>query len=227
MSHNPLSDNQIITSWHQNARPWTIAVREGQIESRKLVTNGAIVEAVLEQHPKNVLDLGCGEGWLARTLAAAGIEVFGVDVVPELIKQAQAAGGGRFEVLSYEAIAAGKLNQAFDIAVSNFALLGQASVVGLFKVIPSLLTAQGCFIVQTIHPLVGCGEYPYEDGWREGSWAGFSNDFSDPAPWYFRTLESWMRLYSDYGFKLQEIREPLHPQTGEPASVILIGSLAN
>lgn len=224
---NSLSDDQIITSWYKNARPWTIAVREDQIESRKQVTNQAIVDAVLEQHPKTVLDLGCGEGWLTRALAARKIEVFGVDVVPELIEQAEAAGGGRFEVLSYEAIASGKLNQTFDTVVSNFALLGQESVLGLFQTMPSLLNPKGCFIVQTIHPVVGCGDYRYEDGWRPGSWVGFSSDFSDPAPWYFRTLESWVELYSEAGFSLQEIREPLHPQTGEPESVILIGTLVD
>lgn len=221
---NPLSDRKIIDSWHKNARPWIIAVREGHISSRKLVTDRAIVDTVVERCPKNVLDLGCGEGWLARALSARGIEVLGVDVVPELIEQARAAGGGRFEVLSYEAIAAGKLNQKFDAVVSNFALLGNESVLGLFGKMRSLLNPKGSFIVQTIHPLIDCGEYQYEDGWRSGSWDGFSDDFEDPAPWYFRTLGSWVRLYSEHGFTLDQIREPLHPQTGKPASAIFIGT---
>ncbi|OKH36196.1 hypothetical protein NIES2119_17970 [[Phormidium ambiguum] IAM M-71] len=122
MTTNPLSDRKIIDSWHKNARPWTIAVRQGHILSRKLVTDRAIVDAVVELCPKNVLDLGCGEGWLARALSAKEIEVLGVDVVPELIEQARSALGGRFELLSYEEIAAGKLNQRFDAVVSNFAL---------------------------------------------------------------------------------------------------------
>lgn len=225
MTLDPLSDTAIVHSWHKNAQPWTTAVREGHIQSRKLITDRAIVDAVVDQHPRSVLDLGCGEGWLARALSAKGIDVLGIDVVPELVKQAQSMGGGQFEVLSYEAIGAGKLNQQFDVAVSNFALLGHESVLGLFQKMPSLLAPNGSFIVQTIHPVVGCGAYRYEDGWREGSWAGFSHDFSDPAPWYFRTLESWVRLYSDHGFRLKEMREPLHPQLEKPASVVLIGVL--
>ena len=63
---------------------------------------------------------------------------------------------------------------------------------------------------------------PYEDGWRHGSWAGFSDDFSDPAPWYFRTVESWKKLLVEAGFRLLEMREPIHPGTGKPASVIFI-----
>ena len=225
MTIDPLSDRKIIDSWHKNARPWTIAVRQGHILSRKLVTDRAIVDAVVERCPKNVLDLGCGEGWLARALSAKGIEVLGVDVVPELIEQARSALSGRFELLSYEEIAAGKLNQRFDAVVSNFALLGNESVVGLFGKMRSLLNENGYFIVQTIHPLISCGEHRYEDGWRSGSWDVFSSNFQDPAPWYFRTIGSWTRLYSEHGFILNEIREPLHPETGKPASAIFIGKL--
>src|SRR5277367_2761973 len=81
---DPLSDAKIIDSWNKNARPWTTAVRLGQIASRRLVTDQAIVEAAMAGSPRSMLDLGCGEGWLCRALAARGVNVMGVDVVPEL-----------------------------------------------------------------------------------------------------------------------------------------------
>ncbi|HVC18047.1 MAG TPA: class I SAM-dependent methyltransferase, partial [Rhodanobacter sp.] len=80
--------------------------------------------------------------------------------------------------------------------------------------------------VQTLHPLMACGGQPYRDGWREGSWDGFEGSFSDPAPWYFRTLESWLGLFRSSGLQLCELREPLHPVSGKPASVIFIAQLA-
>lgn len=230
MSLSPLTDEQILAAWHKNATAWTIAVRGGHIESRRLVTDRAMIDAICDRAPQTVLDLGCGEGWLARALAARGIEVMGVDGVPDLVEQAQAAGGGRFVVLSYEAIARHAdnpmplFNQTFDVAVSNFALLGHEAVSGLFAAMPSLLRPGGAFIIQTLHPWVACGEQPYQDGWRPGSWAGFSSDFTDPAPWYFRTLESWIGLYREHGLTLHEIREPIHPHTGRPASLVLIGT---
>jgi hypothetical protein len=73
---------------------------------------------------------------------------------------------------------------------------------------------------------VASGDAPYLDGWREGSWAGFNAGFTDPPPWYFRTLASWVRLFNDNGLQLRELREPLHPNTGKPASLILMGSVA-
>jgi 2-polyprenyl-3-methyl-5-hydroxy-6-metoxy-1,4-benzoquinol methylase len=221
MSIDPLSDAKIVDSWLRNASPWTTAVRENQIESRALVTNRAIVDAVLGRSPNVVLDIGCGEGWLVRELATHGIRAIGVDVVPELIDQAaRAGGGGEFHVASYEAIAARQLCLTVDVAVANFALLGKESVNDLIRRVPALLAPGGAMIVQTLHPVVSTGDLPYEDGWRPGSWTGLSADFTDPAPWYFRTMESWVKLFAESGFRLLELREPLHPVTRKPASAI-------
>lgn len=219
---HPLNDARIVDSWHRNASPWTTAVRDNQIESRRLVTNRAIVDAVLGRSPASALDLGCGEGWLVRALSEHGVRVTGVDVVPALIEQAKQAGGGEFRVASYEAIAAGELDLTVDVAIANFSLIGKESVESLLGRVPALLNPGGALVVQTLHPAVARGELPYEDGWRSGSWAGFSDDFSDPAPWYFRTMESWLKLLVDSRLRLIESREPLHPVSREPASVILI-----
>ena len=78
-----MTDERISQSWIANADVWTSAVRERRIESRRVATDAAIVSAVLDQHPKTVLDLGCGEGWLARALH--GVDVTGIDGSPALI----------------------------------------------------------------------------------------------------------------------------------------------
>jgi len=219
-------EKRIVDSWQRNTGPWTVAVREGRIDSRRLVTDQAIVDAVMRRAPRSVLDLGCGEGWLARQLSARGIAVVGADAMPELIAAARTAGGGDFRVMSYADVAAGRLGLSFDMVVSNFALLGKQSVDDLIRSAPGLLREQGLLIVQTLHPLAACGDLPYQDGWREGSWAGFDASFTNPAPWYFRTLESWTGLLTESGFQLLELREPVHPHTGTPASVILVAQRA-
>jgi 2-polyprenyl-3-methyl-5-hydroxy-6-metoxy-1,4-benzoquinol methylase len=220
---DPLSDEKIVDSWRTNATPWTSAVREQRIESRRLVTDRAVIDAVMSRKPESVLDLGCGEGWLVRALGAQGVRsVIGVDVVPALIDQARAAGGGEFRVASYEAIARGELEVTVDVAVANFALIGKEAVDELIHSTPKLLRPGGTLVIQTLHPVIACGDLPYKDGWRTGSWAGFSDDFTDPAPWYFRTLESWVHLIASSRLTLVEIREPIHPVTSKPASVVFI-----
>ena len=126
-------DKKIIDSWQRNAQARGRAVRDQSIESRRLVTDAAIVEAVLSCPGKTLLDIGCGEGWLARRLAEQGRVPTGVDITPALVDQAQQAGGGRFVAMSYADLAAGELEQRFDLAVCNFSLLGEISVVELLR----------------------------------------------------------------------------------------------
>jgi 2-polyprenyl-3-methyl-5-hydroxy-6-metoxy-1,4-benzoquinol methylase len=222
-----LSDDKIVESWRKNAAPWTAAVRDNRIESRVHVTNQAIVDAVTARAPSSVLDVGCGEGWLVRALAARDIRAIGVDVVPELIDRARQAGGGEFRVASYEDIIERGFEASVDVVVANFSLIGKESVDGLVRRVPSLLAPGGALVVQTLHPLIACGELPYVDGWRAGSWSGFSDDFTDPAPWYFRTLEGWVALITSSKLRLVEMREPLHPITARPVSVIFVAEVSS
>lgn len=214
------AEAQISATWQRNAAPWTAAVRGQHIESRRRVTDQAIVEAVTRHAPRRVLDAGCGEGWLTRRLTALGMDVLGVDAEPALIAAADAQGGGAFQVRSYEALAAGGVGPPFDAVVCNFALLGRESGEALCRAAPALLRPGGVLIVQTLHPHAVSGDLPYADGWRTGSWDGCGEGFVDPAPWYFRTLESWVRLLTDAGLTPCALDEPVHPDTGRVASVI-------
>jgi len=232
-------EQEIIRSWYSNAAPWARAIRAASIASRKLVTDQAILDAVSSVSCARILDIGCGEGWLARALSAHGMNVTGVDVVPELIAQAavsadaaragaasrdSALGSAAFHVQNYASIANRHWRCGpFDAAVCNFSLLGRESVDSLIAALPWYLDDPGYLIVQTLHPVAACGAQPYQDGWREGSWLGFSSDFNNPAPWYFRTLETWTALLQRCGFDILECREPKAAGAVTPASVIWIG----
>ncbi|WP_271274316.1 class I SAM-dependent methyltransferase [Aliamphritea hakodatensis] len=220
-----LSDKTILKSWHKNAAPWADAIAGQTIPSRVMVTDRAITDTITALAPKTVLDIGCGEGWLVRALAAAGMQVTGTDAVAELIDKARAAGGGTFKKVAYEDLSGDSINERFDLAVCNFSLLGKESVEQVFAAVPSLLNSGGHFVVQTLHPVTSNGDGIYEDGWREGSWAGFSDDFTDPAPWYFRTVDAWQALFTDNGMRIEQVQEPVHPETGQPASLIITGTV--
>src|SRR5687768_3951048 len=196
-----LSDDRVLRSWSANVTSWTDAVRDRKIESRNLVTDDAIIGVVAELHPRTVLDLGCGEGWLARRLAETGVKVTGVDAIAGLIEQARSAGGGEFFTASYEEIASGELDLKVDVVVANFSLIGKEAVDDVVNAAPRLLNPGGSFVVQTLHPHVAAGDLPYADGWREGSWTGFGPEFTDRAPWYFRTVAAWVSLFVGSGLK--------------------------
>jgi 2-polyprenyl-3-methyl-5-hydroxy-6-metoxy-1,4-benzoquinol methylase len=222
------AEERIIRSWHVNAEPWADAVRSRRIASRKLVTDQAVIDAVNSVAPRRVLDVGCGEGWLARALSRSGIQVVGIDVVPALVAEATRSGGGDFRVHAYEDLAARRLDAGlFDAVVCNFSLLGQESVETLVAATNHYLRPAGSVIIQTLHPVAACGSLPYEDGWRDGSWNGFGAEFRDPPPWYFRTLESWHALLRRCRLEVVELREPTGPQASAPASVIFLCTQRN
>lgn len=217
-----MSDREaaILRVWNGHAEPWARAVREGRIASRRLVTDAAVAAAVRSRSPGSVIDLGCGEGWLVRVLVDEGIDVLGVDAVPALVAAAEQAGGGRFVTMDYAQIAAGGLEARADVVVCNFSLLGGESVDRLLCAVPALLHDHGAMVIQTLHPWTACGDAPYRDGWRDGSWAGCGDGFGEAAPWYFRTMAGWMDSFRAAGLELVGLDEPPHPESGRPASVI-------
>lgn len=215
----------ITQSWNANADAWTTAVRRRSIESRRLVTDQAIIDTVLACQPKRVLDLGCGEGWLVRALAGHGIEATGVDGSPALIRAARANGGGRFEVCGYDDLTRHptQAGTGFDTAVANFALL-QEHLTPLLQALGALLTANGNLIIQTVHPQTV--DQPEQKGWREEHFQGFEGHWQ-VMPWYYRTQEAWNDSLRESGFSIRTILEPAHPETQQALSLIVVAGVIN
>ncbi|HYK05415.1 MAG TPA: methyltransferase domain-containing protein [Thermoanaerobaculia bacterium] len=212
------SGEQLRKSWIANASVWSDTVRAQKIESRRVATDAAILDAITSCNPRDVLDLGCGEGWLARALSERGCSVIGVDASPALIEAAQKLGGGTFRVLPYEELAT--LATQFDVIAANFSLLDHNLHLDALR---ALLRPGGTLIVQTVHPAFA-GE-PYADGWRVETFASMEGEWPEPMPWYFRTVSSWVNAFTAGGFTLRELREPLHPETQRPLSLVLMLTL--
>lgn len=195
-------------------------MRGGAIESRRVATDAAILEAVLSRRPDRVLDLGCGEGWLVRALAERGLAAVGVDGSAPLIEAAVRAGGGSFLCLSYGELIAEptRCGGEFDLVVANFALM-DADIAPLLAALRRIMTADATLLIQTLHPRAAGA--PYEDGWRSEDFRGFGGGVWTAMPWYFRTLESWLATLRDGGFALHGLAEPRHPADGRKLSLLL------
>ena len=213
---------RLLQSWETNAAAWTDAVRERRIPSRRAGTDDAIVAAVLRTKPDKVLDVGCGEGWLARALAPHGCRVVGIDSSEALIESARNLGGGTFVAMTYEAIGARvtQLGAPFDVAVCNFSLL-EAGLAPLLDALRGVLGANGRLLIQTVHPWVAKGDAPYVDAWCEETFAGFGDRFAGTMPWYFRTLASWVDAIGASRFAIGRIVEPVDAQSGRPLSLLI------
>jgi 2-polyprenyl-3-methyl-5-hydroxy-6-metoxy-1,4-benzoquinol methylase len=218
-------DGALRESWEVNAPAWVKSVRTGAIASRGAGTDAAVVDAVLARAPRRVLDVGCGEGWLARRLSESGVAVVGIDGSAPLIASAHEAGGGEYHVLSYEELTSdpGRAGGGYDVAVLNFALLHR-EIEPLLRALSATLAPSGVLVIQTLHPWSGRGEQGYRDGWREESFAALGEGYERPMPWFFRTLESWVAALGGAGYRLVELREPRAPSSGAPLSLLLVAA---
>lgn len=218
------NEQKIINSWAANATNWIDIIDNNGIESRRLVTNKAIIDAVCKFKPTSVLDIGCGEGWLSKELYNNGIDITGVDVIPELIAKAKEKISSNFFVASYEDIYLTKIifPKLFDAIVINFALIGKESTENLLSFLPGLLIPSGKLFIQTLHPDSRKSMNDYTSGWKQGSWDGLGEQFSMPYQWYFRTREDWLELFVKSGFTKITTAEIFHPLSGKPLSVIFI-----
>ena len=215
-------EQRIIESWKVNAANWIRIIDNNGIESRRVVTNHAIIDAVCKHNLLSVWDIGCGEGWLARVLGERGIEVTGTDIVQQFIEAAWQKVKGDFFVASYEDIASGTLafSKTFDAVVINFALIGKESTEQLLASIPRYLNPGGMLFIQTLHPHNRKLINDYQTGWKEGSWDGLGDQFIMPYHWYFRTLEDWLKLLYQSGFRKVGYAEVVHPGSNNLVSII-------
>jgi 2-polyprenyl-3-methyl-5-hydroxy-6-metoxy-1,4-benzoquinol methylase len=219
----PDEKEQLQRSWIANAPAWRDAVRERKIDSRRVATDAAIIDAVMSLGPESVLDLGCGEGWLARELSSRDVRVVGVDASRPLIDAAEELGGGSFYAISYEELIAAhaKVGAPFDVVVANFSIL-EEDIRPIFTAAAGMLKDDGAFVIQTVHPAFAVGEAPYVSGWRTETFAAIDGEWPEPMPWYFRTLGEWVHALSENGFVIGEVREPLDARQYRPLSMIFV-----
>jgi 2-polyprenyl-3-methyl-5-hydroxy-6-metoxy-1,4-benzoquinol methylase len=212
----------IVRSWTDNADSWTAVVRDGLIPSRQAGTNAAIVDACLALGAGPVLDIGCGEGWLVRTMSDTGISAAGVDVSPRLIERARELGSGSYTEASYATLErdAALLAGPWRGIVCNFSLLGDPLHL-LLASLRARLAPEGRLLIQTLHPWAARGNAPYRSEWRTESFDTCSVAFPSPMPWYYRTLGSWQEQISLAGLRIVKLVEPVHPDSGAPLSLLL------
>lgn len=213
----------LSNSWDGNAGNWTKAVREGLIPSRRAGIDEAIVTAILGHKPSRLLDVGCGEGWLIRSiLQSADCEAVGIDGSEALIADARKADAqSDYRAFGYDALIDDPtpLGGGFDAIVFNYAILDKKAS-RLLAAIKPLLSADGRVFIQTLHPWTQDGEY--RDGWRTEDFSAFAAPGWKPMPWYFRTLDSWLSKIGDAGLVLQDLIEPVAEGGDRPLSLIMI-----
>jgi SAM-dependent methyltransferase len=171
-----------------------------------------------------VLDLGCGEGQLARVVAAAGATIVGVDPTgAQLVTARERGGGPRYAQAGAEAVPL--RSGAVDAVVACLVFEHIDGVDEAVAEVARVLRPGGRFVFFLNHPLIqapGSGFIddhtldPPEQYWRVGPYLPESTDLEtiEPGvvlPFVHRPLSRYVNLLIDHGLELERMIEPPPP----------------
>jgi SAM-dependent methyltransferase len=108
--------------WSKSAKAWIASQGKLGDHSRREILDPALVDIIGPVDGNDILDVGCGEGRYARTLAALGANVTGLDIVDEFIARARNLHpDGIYFVGSAEELPFA--DQSFDLVLSYLSLI--------------------------------------------------------------------------------------------------------
>jgi len=136
-------------SFWRSAR-WGAAEPNEDERSRLLAITDLLTGCDVGERPR-ILDLGCGRGWLSRSLAARG-EVLGADVTAAAVERARELFPGlRFERADVEGLLASRGEASFDLVVASEVLehVGDGDKPAFLRGVHRLLRPGGHAILTT------------------------------------------------------------------------------
>ena len=215
-------DSKVIDSWNKNAKEWVRIIDKDGIGSRRY-TNRAIEGVLREMAENKIIDVGCGEGWLTRSMTKMGKTAVGIDAIETLLANARSKGPESFFRISYEDIMAGKQipEGPYDVAVFNFCLYQEKGLGKLLRNTKRSLKKNGKIVIQTLHPyFLLNNKLEYKSQTISDSWKGLPGNFSDGHQWYARTFEDWLSVISKAGMRIMNLKETVDSDE-KPISLIV------
>jgi 2-polyprenyl-3-methyl-5-hydroxy-6-metoxy-1,4-benzoquinol methylase len=153
------SNDEDRARWEQKAAFWDNLHGDGGNRFHQHLVSPAVERLLALQPGERVLDIACGNGVLARRLAALGGQVTAVDFSPALIERARARGQqagtpitfGVVDATDYTGLVA--LGEgSFPAVVCTMALMDMAVIAPFYQAARRLLRADGRLVVATAHP---------------------------------------------------------------------------
>jgi SAM-dependent methyltransferase len=193
--------------WERQAEAWVRWARERGHDSYWLFHRDRFLE-LLPAPGRLTVDVGCGEGRLARDLKALGHTVLAVDRSPTMVEHARSA-DPELDVRQADAAELQLEDEAADLVISFMSLMNTDDLEGAVREAARVLAPGGRYCVAITHPLNTAGAFASREDDApfviEGSYFehnvqeipterdGLEMTFLDahrPLEEYFRALES-------------------------------------
>jgi SAM-dependent methyltransferase len=216
--------SELRRAWDENAAAWIAWARTPDHDSYWRFHRDLFLEIVPPPSGRT-LDLGCGEGRLARDLVALGHDVVGVDLSPAMIAAAREA-APEMELHVADAAALPFEDGSFDLVVAFMSLQDADDLRGSIREAGRVLTPGGRFCLAVVHPLNSAGTFLEREADAafliEGSYLddritdltverdGLTMRFvSRHTP-----LETYVEQLAAHGLLVERLREPKLPDAG-------------
>ena len=205
-------------NWEAEAENWVRWARTPGFDAY-WTYSPSFFDEIVPAPSRQTLEIGCGEGRVARDLKKRGHQVVGVDSSPTLLRYAKEADpDGRYELA--DAAALPFAEGSFDLVVAYNSLMDIADMPGAIKESARVLDNGGRFCISVTHPVNDAGSFDSDDPGAafviRGSYFGrrpFDGRFERDG--LEMTFHGWMYALEDYvralegaGLVIERVREP-------------------
>ena len=213
-------------TYSQNAKFWIQIIREKLDRYRTDLTDAVVLAALGDLEGKNILDGGCGEGYLSREIHRRGATVTGLDVSASLI-EAAISERDRLKLARLTHYVAGleaipEDDATFDAVVCNHVMTDVEDAAEALKEISRVTKIGGKLVILMLHPCFytahaernASGSIPVD---RYFNTRNISQNFKvagvsspDKVHMNFRPLEYHTTAILQSGYVIAQLSEP-HP----------------
>lgn len=198
-------------------------MRDSKINANELIEIPIMKSMLPDVKGMKILDIGCGEGEMARYFAKNGAKsVLGLDISQNMIdlaKQQNIFNNVSFKILAMENLST--LNEKYDMIFSSLAVHYIEDFEKLMQDISSLLNPNGILLFSQEHPIVlapilqkGMKKYTTIDDKRYYYFSDYNNNGKRSINWnvdgvikYHRNFSTIVNSIVNAGMNLVEVKE--------------------
>jgi len=215
--------DELGRAWEENAAAWVAWARAPAHDSYWRFHRDLFLELVPPPSLRT-LDLGCGEGRLARDLAARGYDVVGVDASPTMIAAAREA-APEMELHLADAAALPLDEASFELVIAFMSFQDVDDLTGAVREAARVLVPGGRLCLAIVHPLNSAGSFvrrtadsPFVIGGSYFDESVTDETFErDGLAMRFVSRHRSLQVYADElaanGLLIERLREPKQPDS--------------